>query len=122
MKKMIRELRILVPFLAAVAVICLMSPGQGLAADDPAMTAIEADIQTAYDTGDDTALDIAVPFSPPLPPQPSLSFSLPCFSSASPSLSSSGEARFAPPGAWQRRCFGKARRGTGRPWTPWWSA
>lgn len=60
MKKMIRELRILVPVLAAVAVICLMIPGQGLAADDPAMTAIEADIQTAYDTGDDTALDTAL--------------------------------------------------------------
>lgn len=60
MKKMIRELRILVPVLAAVAVICLMSPGQGLAADDPAMTAIEADIQTAHETGDNTALETAL--------------------------------------------------------------
>jgi hypothetical protein len=60
MKHLYGHLHRLVPVLAVVAVFCLLAPAPVLAADDPTMTQIEADIRTAHQNGDDAALEKAV--------------------------------------------------------------
>ena len=60
MKALYRHLIKFVPVFAAVAVFCLLAPAQVPAADDPAMTQIEADIRAAHQAGNDAALESAL--------------------------------------------------------------